>query len=312
MQIPHPIPYQGSKRSQAAEIVRLIKQHGKVRTLYEPFAGSAAVSIRAAALGIVQNHVLGDTCKPLMGIWEQILQCPERLASEYEALWLGQLESGEDYFNNIRSEFNTGTPKPSFLLYLIARCVKNSVRFNASGNFTQSVDRRRLGTRPEKMKSALVCAGALLRGKAMCFMGDFKQCIDTAGPNDFVYMDPPYQGTTYGRDKRYYGQLRREDLIESLFALNARGVPWLLSYDGHTGTKSYGELLPASLGAERILMHVGRSTQATLNGKNLSTVESLYISPLVARGDVPAEILLGASSAPQLMLEDSLGNQLFG
>jgi hypothetical protein len=51
----------------------------------------------------------------------------------------------------------------------------------------------------------------------------------------------------------------------------------VLSYDGHCGGKTYGEPLPNDL-AHRILLDVGRSSQATLNGRDEATVESLYVS----------------------------------
>jgi DNA adenine methylase len=45
---PHPIPYQGSKRRLAAAILR---HAPPARRLVEPFAGSAAIKLAAAAHG---------------------------------------------------------------------------------------------------------------------------------------------------------------------------------------------------------------------------------------------------------------------
>ena len=41
--LPHPIQYQGSKRSLASDILRFLP--GKVERLVEPFAGTGAVSV---------------------------------------------------------------------------------------------------------------------------------------------------------------------------------------------------------------------------------------------------------------------------
>jgi site-specific DNA-adenine methylase len=46
MKIPHPIPYQGSKRNLASEILRFFPAN--IVRLIEPFAGSAAISIASA------------------------------------------------------------------------------------------------------------------------------------------------------------------------------------------------------------------------------------------------------------------------
>ncbi|HCI82826.1 MAG TPA: DNA adenine methylase, partial [Ktedonobacter sp.] len=63
-------------------------------------------------------------------------------------------------------------------------------------------------------------------------------------------------------------------LIEALADLNQRHVPFLLSYDGRCGDKTYGELLPESLNVTRLELHAGRSSQSTLNGGSDVTVES--------------------------------------
>ena len=71
--------------------------------------------------------------------------------------------------------------------------------------------------------------------------------------------------------------------------LNDSGIPFILSYDGSCGGRTYGNRIPAGFAA-RVLLEVGRSSQATLNGDNHITVESLYIShdlvPAGAQGGV--------------------------
>ena len=73
-------------------------------------------------------------------------------------------------------------------------------------------------------------------------------------------------------------------LRHGLAGLNDRGLSYLISYDGRTGDRVHGRVLPAALGLERRELDAGRSTQATLSGGTARTVESLYLSPaLVAR-----------------------------
>ena len=66
-------------------------------------------------------------------------------------------------------------------------------------------------------------------------------------------------------------------MIEGLSLLNGRGIPFILSYDGSCGDRTYGDRLPREF-ASRILLEVGRSSQATLNGQDHLTIESLYVS----------------------------------
>ena len=97
--------------------------------------------------------------------------------------------------------------------------------------------------------------------------------------DDVIYMDPPYQGTSYTRDHRYYGGLGYNAFADALRGMNEAGKSYIVSYDGRTGTKKHGEPLPRELGLRHLHIHVGRSSQSTLLGRDCETVESLYISP---------------------------------
>ena len=286
-----PIPYQGSKRSLAPRIARLFPEG--VETLYEPFAGSAAMTVFAAHHGLAERFVISDSFVTLMHLWERIVHDPTGLSEDYARLWRGQLDDPQ-HFNKVRSQYNED-PEPIALLYLVARCVKNAVRFNAKGHFTQSADKRRTGVKPDRLTRNVHAVSRLLKGKVELRTGDFATSIKDAGSRDLVYMDPPYQGTTNGRDKRYIAGLSRERLIDVLEGLRDRGVPFILSYDGRLGDKSYGPPLPASIGAHHLEIEAGRSSQATLNGRAAITFESVYVS----RG-LPVHGLGRASDAPLL------------
>src|SRR3989442_556638 len=74
--LPQPIPYQGSKRLLAPTILGVVTGR-KFRRLYEPFAGSGAVTLAAAKFGLAEHFVLGDSLAPLIGIWDEMLQRPQ-------------------------------------------------------------------------------------------------------------------------------------------------------------------------------------------------------------------------------------------
>jgi len=277
MRLPHPIPYQGSKRNLARAILERVGGR-EVRRLYEPFAGSAALTIAAAAAGVGARYLIADSLDPLIAIWRHVLTDPVGLADGYERVWKGQRRGDHGYYAGVRDRFNA-RGAPADLLYLLARCVKNSPRWNRDGHFNQSADRRRLGMSPEKMRRELAGAHELLRGKTDAASADFEETIAEATPRDLVYLDPPYEGTSGSRDTRYHQGLSRERLIAALERLNRRRVPWLLSYDGRSGARAYGAPLPAGLHSLRLELRAGRSSQATLNGLASVTVESLYVSP---------------------------------
>jgi len=264
MKTPHPVPYQGSKRKLAPIIGRYLPQG--ISTLYEPFAGSAAMTIYAAYHRRASRFVIGDSFEPIVRLLHAIVNEPEKTANQYKTLWKGQSDFFFQAEDGIRDRYNRKRHHVD-LLYLICCCVKNAIRFNKSGHFTQSVDRRRLGMHPDKMRSAILGVSFILRGQVEFRVGDWLETTADARPVDFLYMDPPYLGTSIGRDKRYHQQMMQNEFVGGLENLMRRRVPFALSYDGTTGGRPYGPLLPESLGLTRLLLHAGTSAQATLVGR---------------------------------------------
>jgi DNA adenine methylase len=298
--LPHPIPYQGSKRLLAGRVLSVLGGR-HFRRFYEPFAGSAAITLAAANVNLANTYVISDTLEPLIAIWSDIIDDPLGIAERYQQLWNAQ-HGNNKHYSEVRDHYNSHGGSAE-LLYLLARCVKNALRFNRAGLFNQSADLRRKGMHPKKMRQAMVAAAALLRNRATVRASDYCDALAEAESCDVVYMDPPYEGTTVGADKRYFQQVERERLLSTLNELNQRRIPFLLSYDGRHGTKTYGEPLPETLKLTRLEIVVGRSSQGTLSGRNVLTVESLYISPALRESATRAGNLTNQSSLFQSSLE---------
>jgi DNA adenine methylase len=275
VKIPHPIPYQGSKRNLAKYILPFFPL--EIKTLFEPFAGSAAISIAAAVHGKADNFHLNDVNQPLIALWDKIINNPEEITAQYEKLWTEQRGKERKYYDLVRDNFNK-TKRPDYLLYLLARCVKASVRYNTNGDFNQSPDNRRLGRNPKQMQEDIFAVSRLLRNKTTLTSMDYKEVLALSTSKDLVYMDPPYQGVCATGDPRYFSGIDFDEFMQQLTKLNDRDVPFILSYDGRTGKKSYGQNPPDELGMYRLELEAGRSTQATLLGRNDVTYESVYLS----------------------------------
>lgn len=281
---PHIIPYQGSKRKIADDILKYIDFEVAGR-FYEPFAGSAAITLAAATQGVASRYVIGDKYEPLTELWRLITEEPEDVINRYETLWDAQLSEPKEFFVKIRKQYNADLDPVKFL-YLVTRCVKNAIRFNSNGEFNQSADNRRLGTKPERVRREIKRTSELLKGKIEVRAGDFLAILEDATSSDVVYMDPPWQGTSNNKDPRYAYLLELDTLIYGLDSLNQRNVPFMLSFDGVCGDKKYGEDLPEELGLTKIGIHAGLSSQATLLGRKEVTIETLYLSPaLIERRD---------------------------
>jgi DNA adenine methylase len=217
---------------------------------------------------------------------------PEELADAYAELWKGDAEDALEHFYTVREKFNR-TQEPKLFLYLLARCIKGAVRYNSEGMFNQSPDKRRLGTRPETMRQNIMAVSMLLRGKTIVTSHDFRDVLEATEDDDVIYMAPPYQGTSGDRDSRYLAGLSFDDFVVALDGLNSRGLRYAISYDGRTGDKAYGETLPGYLGLTHIELEAGRSSQATLLGREEQTIESLYLSPALAAavGKIPSRLI---------------------
>ena len=282
MKVPHLVQYQGSKRVIAPEIIKFFPD--KIDRLVEPFSGTCAVSILAAAENKCNKFWVNDINEPLIKMMEECVNSPERLASGYSDIWEGQFQTDQnniDYFYKVREEFNCGKKDSARILFLLARVVKGAVRYNVRGELNQSCDKRRYGTKPQIISNNAFKISKLLKGKTYFTSEDYKKILALTKPGDLVYMDPPYQGTSNRqnpRDNRYIQGVDFEEFVAELAKLNDRGIDFIVSYDGMTGDKIIGKHLPEELNLNHIYINAGLSAQATLNGKKEITYESLYTS----------------------------------
>jgi DNA adenine methylase len=291
---PPPFPYQGSKRKLAPAIVACVPED--VTAFFEPFCGSAAVSLAVGTVLPALPIYLNDYNQALADLWLSVLEQPEDLAEAYRALWTQQLDDPRAFYDEMRDKFNA-TGDPVLFLYLLARCVKAAVRYNSSGEFNQSPDNRRLGSKPDRMRANILAAAGILRGRTTVTSVDFQEAMAGATESDVVYMDPPYQGVSTNRDRRYADVLAYETFVDALNSLNKRNISYIISYDGRTGSKVHGKPLPSSLGLHHFDIEAGRSSQSTLAGRDDETVESLYLSaPLIKRLGGPPQHLAVARS----------------
>lgn len=203
------------------------------------------------------------------------------MIDEYERIWTSQFDYTEGHvahFYKVREEYNEGDTNPAKILYLLARCVKGSIRYNSSGKFNQSPDKRRNGTSPKTLKQNINAISYYLKGRTSFYSVDYRDVLDMVLPGDLVYMDPPYQGTSNVRDCRYISGINFEDFVESVEILNRKEVDFIISYDGCCGEKQYGKEIPKELGLRKVMLNAGLSSQSTLLGKKEITYEALYIS----------------------------------
>ena len=167
-----------------------------MRNLVEPFAGSAGVSIAAAVYRKVTFFHLNDINQLLMMLWHEIIHRPAEIADAYERLWMEQQADARRSHDHVREEFNR-TKRPEYLLYLLARCVKASVRYNSEGEFNQSPDNRRLGRHPARMREDIFAVSRLFRNKSVLTCKDYKEILEQVTPERPGIYGPAVSGCLY-------------------------------------------------------------------------------------------------------------------
>ena len=292
---PHIVQYQGSKRLLAPQILQYMPN--KFNRLFEPFSGMAAITVATAKENRANEYHINDINEPVVAILRMAIEIPMVLIENYTKIWTEQFSYAKghlEHFYFIRDRFNEGEQTAENMLYLLARCVKGSVRYGKNGKFNQSPDKRRHGTNPKNIANNVLSISALLKGKAFFSAFDYRKVFEMAKPGDLVYMDPPYQGVSNSRDNRYFSGLGFDEFSESLETLNRKNIDFIISYDGECGGREYGYDLPESLKCTKFLLNAGISSQATLLGKKNTTFESLYVSKNIAHiiKSVPKQITL--------------------
>ena len=241
----------------------------------------AAITIAVAKQDRANHYLVNDLNTPLVAVLQSAIETPNELFSEYSKVWNEQFAysgGSVEHFYKVRNDFNNGQQTAANMLYLLARCVKGSVRYGSGGQFNQSPDKRRYGTAPKTLKTNIMEISYYLKGKTSFMSKDYREVVDEARPDDVIYMDPPYQGVSNTRDSRYYSGIDFYNFVEALDNLNRRGIDFLVSYDGKCGDKQYGEDLPKELELQKVLLNAGLSSQSILLGKKEITYEALYVS----------------------------------
>ncbi len=278
--VPSVIKWTGSKRSQAHAIAAHFPPH---RRYIEPFVGGGSVLFLAAHPGALA----GDLYEPLIRLWTLVRDDPGAVIHHYQTQWYrlqteldgvpaaeaaGRPRFPATYYD-VRDRFNT-THDPLDLSFLMRTCVNGIVRFNRAGEFNNSFHVSRRGMRPDRFARVVGAWHDVLAGVEFASQ-DYEETLAEAGPDDLVYLDPPYAGSR----QRYVADLDVERLSGALEALNARGVRWVLSFDGKRGDSDFTAEVPRGLYERHLYLTSGNSAvKRVLGGPVEGVMESLYLS----------------------------------
>ncbi len=160
------------------------------------------------------------------------------------------------------------------MFFLSRTCVNGLIRFNAKGEFNNSLHHSRPGINPDRLKPIVDSWSERIQGVEF-LNADYRITIADASKGDFVYLDPPYLNTK----GRYYGGIEFSEFLSCLEDLNMRGVKYALSFDGYRGDKDYSAPIPKELYKRKEMLASGNSAFKKVQDKISEQVyESLYLN----------------------------------
>jgi DNA adenine methylase len=265
--LPPVIKWSGSKRKVAVELSSLFPD---CDTFFDPFVGGGSL----VPFSTGAKAVAADVIHPLIALWKLIRDEPVTVARGYADRWARLQAEGHTAYYEIRSSFNE-TSDPVDLLFLSRTCVNGLIRFNANGQFNNSLHHTRPGIAPSRLSEILKAWSARLTGvDFVC--SDYRETLACASRGDFIFLDPPY-ASNRGRYKP--NTFLVSDFFEELERLNSLGVRWMLTFDGTAGQRDYDDTVPEDLYLKRFSVATGHSPFPRLLNNRLDSVnESVFVN----------------------------------
>ncbi len=225
-----PIKIQGIK----TKIVPIIQKNVSLSpdsVWIEPFMGSGVVGFNIAA----KEAIFADINPYIIDFYNRIKAGD--ITSHRVRAFLEQegklLETGDaEHYYRVRERFNAHHDALDFL-FLNRACFNGMIRFNKNYEFNVPY-----GHKPQRFSKAYVTkivnqvkhVEDMLKTHSWTFLcQSFEKTIAMAGPEDFIYCDPPY----IGRHVDYYDSWDEELEIALSKALSQSGAKFMLSTWDH-------------------------------------------------------------------------------
>jgi len=234
MDVPCLVKWIGSKRIQSEEIVQYFPSF--IDTYYEPFCGGCSIlfQLLSSPIHSVNRCVCSDINGDLIDLWNTVKRDPTGLFDEYVRMWteMSVIQDRQDkrkYFEAIRDEFNQ-TRSPYCYFFLLRTCTNGIPRYNKYGEFNNSFHITRDGIKPKILKTVINKWSSILNRNYVIFQRcDYRMILDSAGVDDFIYLDPPYQMTR--STGKYFGKIDYQDMFDRMRLLNEKEIKYALSFD---------------------------------------------------------------------------------
>lgn len=215
------LKWAGGKRALVPDIVERLPD--TIAAYWEPFLGGGAVFF--ALDGRIQTARLSDVNAELALTYQMVRNKPEELIE-----LLGSHESqheDKDYYYRVRKTTGArdAVAVAARFIYLNKTCYNGLYRVNKSGEF--NVPRGQYKNPTICDAAGLGKASAVLQ-KAEIRFGDFDDMVDP-GARDFIYCDPPYDGTFTSYAAQGFGKSEQQRLRDAVLRWHELGAAVMVS-----------------------------------------------------------------------------------
>ena len=201
--IKSPLNYTGGKYKLLPQIIPLFPS--KINTFVDLFGGGFNVGINIDANNVIYNekdfHVV-ELLKYLKTTnIDSLLKEADSIIYRFNLS-----KENQDGYNNLRDYYNNQNSNPMVFYILLCYAFNNQIRFNQDGKYNMPFGKNRSSFNPILRKRFILFVEALQRLECNFTNLDFRYFpFQILTDNDFVYCDPPYQGTTkYATDSFDY------------------------------------------------------------------------------------------------------------
>jgi DNA adenine methylase len=226
----HFIRYPGGKQRITSQIVPHLPKSKLIEGRFvEPFLGGGAVFFLLEP----QHAILADINTELITLYDGIRLFPLEVWDIFR-----KFASTKEAYYQIRDakiEREDIAYRAARTLYLNRTCFKGMWRHNAHGQFNVGYGGQ--SRRWVINETALLEVSSRLQN-AELLCSDFQPVIETCGPDDFIFADPPYRPgerellhSHYVYNKFNYAE--HERLAFVLYQATQKGIKWALTVSSH-------------------------------------------------------------------------------
>ncbi len=254
--LPHPfVKWVGGKTQLLPELAMRLPADFKqaVHVYAEPFVGGGALLFHLLAQGLRPDRIIINDSNPDLVNAYRVIQSEvdnliEVLQNLQATYYENQTEEARKHFYlAIRAEYNATQDKRSGncrtrrtaqMIFLNRTCFNGLYRVNAKGAFNVPFGRY---ANPRICDAETLSADSRALAGVEIWDGDFAQVVSNAGPDWFVYFDPPYRPLSLTSSFCDYTQRGFDDGEQRRLAsvcrdLHEKGARWLQSNSDPKGT----------------------------------------------------------------------------